>query len=113
MAAEPRDRGRPRMHAELAVDVLEVLAHGAWRQPEDLSDLDVHLAALDPLEDLALASRERHVGLRCGAPPEPVDDALEVGSEELEHKPITLTEVALLRVEQERPGVAGARRRDP
>jgi len=72
-----------------------------------------HLAALDPLEDLELASRERQVALRCGAPPGPVDDALEVGSEELEHKPIALPEVALLRVEQERSGVTGARRRDP
>src|SRR5881392_4306473 len=101
------------MHAELPVGVLEVLAHGARRQPEDLCDLGVQLAALDPLEDLELASRERQVALRCGAPPGPVDDALEVGSEELEHKPIALPEVALLRVEQERSGVTGARRRDP
>jgi hypothetical protein len=36
-----------------------------------------------------------------------------VGSEELEHKPIARPEVALLRVEEERPRVAGAGRRDP
>src|SRR6185312_3418035 len=54
-AEKPGHGGRPGRHAELRVDVLEVLAHRRRGDPEQLGDLAVRLAARDPGEDLALA----------------------------------------------------------
>jgi hypothetical protein len=45
--------------AELLVDVLEVLADGARRNPDRLGDLGIRLPGRDELEDLALAAGER------------------------------------------------------
>jgi hypothetical protein len=46
------------VHAQLLVDVLEVLAHGARRSNEDLSDLSIRLALGHPFEYLLLARSE-------------------------------------------------------
>jgi hypothetical protein len=46
------------VHAELRVDVLEVLAHGARRSDEDLGDLSIRLALGHPFEHLLLAWSE-------------------------------------------------------
>ena len=59
--AQPRDGGGATADAELVVGGLEVLTHRARRQPEALRDLRIRLAALHPLEDLALAWREAQV----------------------------------------------------
>jgi hypothetical protein len=47
-----------RADAELGVDVLQVPSHRGRRDPEDLGDLSVGLAAGDQGEDLALAGRQ-------------------------------------------------------
>ena len=57
-AEEPRDRRRPSADAELGVDVLEVLANRARREPEQLGDLGVRLPLGDPAHYLGLARRQ-------------------------------------------------------
>ena len=48
-------RGGPRVDAQLRIHVLEVLAHCARGEPEQLRDLGVRLAPGDPRQHLALA----------------------------------------------------------
>src|SRR4029453_12616856 len=49
---------RSRAHAQLRVDVLEVLAHRRRRDPEELGDLRVRLPPRDQSENLPLAWRQ-------------------------------------------------------
>ena len=68
------------MDAELSVDVLEVLAHGARRDPEELGDLGVRLSRSQQLDDLGLTSGEERSALPLfeeqGAVDEVDDDGL-------------------------------------
>src|SRR5215510_3825076 len=56
--AGARYRRAPRLHPELAEDLLEVLGHGARPRVKDGPDLRVGLAFPDPMEHLRLARGE-------------------------------------------------------
>ena len=68
------------MDAELFVDVLEVLAHRARRDPEELGDLGVRLPRGQQVDDLGLTSGEERSALPLfeeqGAVDEVDDDGL-------------------------------------
>ena len=53
-----------RLDAELSVDVLQVLAHRARRQPQELGDLRIRLAERNPGEHLVLARGQLGFGMR-------------------------------------------------
>ena len=71
---------QPRRCAELLVDVLEVLAHGAGRDPQELGDLGVGLSPCQQIDDLGLTTGKQRSGLPLfeeqGAVDEVDDDGL-------------------------------------
>src|SRR5206468_1354550 len=103
-AEEARDRGRPRVDAELRVGVLEVLAHGARRDPQALRELG---PALAPEEDPAAGievggackggARDSEASTRASRAPE----TRKLRLEEVEHEPISLAEVSTTPIEEE------------
>ena len=55
----PNADRRPRFEMELLENVLDVFLHGARAAPENLADLAVAFAGLDPFHDLELAPGQR------------------------------------------------------